>query len=266
VTSDVTDDAFLGGALQILQPKAGYRAGLDAVLLAAAVPLRPGQAAHVLDAGAGTGVVGLAVAQRFPDARVTLAERDAGLIALALRNVERNGLTGRVHAVAMDIARPRGPRAPLHAQAGTFDHALANPPYHAEGKGTPAGTPLRAAAHAMPEGTLESWVQFLEMMLRPGGTATMIHRADALAEVLGALGGRFGGLVVFPLFARSGQVANRILVQGTKGSRAPLRLREGAALHEAGGQFRPQIEAILRHGAPLPLSEDAVRVTPGESR
>ena len=118
----------------------------------------------------------------------------------------------------------------------------------------------------MPEGTLQRCVPFLEAMLRPGGPATTIHRADALADVLGAFGGRFGGLVVFPLFARSGQAANRILVQGTKGSRAPLRLREGAALHQAGGRFRPEIEAILRHGAPLPLCEDEVTPAQGETR
>jgi tRNA1(Val) A37 N6-methylase TrmN6 len=265
VTNDVTDDAFLGGALHILQPKAGYRAGLDAVLLAAAVPLRAGEAAHVLDAGAGAGAVGLAVAQRFSEARVTLAERDPGLIALALRNITRNGLTGRVHAVAVDISQPLSPQASLHGQAGTFDHALANPPYHAEGKGTPSGNDLKAAAHAMPEGSLDRWVQFLAAMLRPGGTATIIHRADALAGVLGAFDRRFGGLVVFPLFPRAGKAASRILVQGTKGSRASLQMRAGAVLHEENGQFQPQIEAILRQGAPLVLDKEAKPHAPGEA-
>ena len=37
----LTDDAFLGGELQILQPESGYRAGLDAVMLAAAVAGQP---------------------------------------------------------------------------------------------------------------------------------------------------------------------------------------------------------------------------------
>ena len=59
-----TDDAFLGGGLRILQPKDGYRAGIDAVLLAAAAPVRAGRKERVLDVGAGVGVVGLAVARR----------------------------------------------------------------------------------------------------------------------------------------------------------------------------------------------------------
>ena len=37
---EITDDGFLDGRLKVLQPAKGYRAGLDAVLLAAAVPER----------------------------------------------------------------------------------------------------------------------------------------------------------------------------------------------------------------------------------
>ncbi|HET6223567.1 MAG TPA: hypothetical protein VFE11_15445, partial [Dongiaceae bacterium] len=53
--ADVTDDAFLGGALRILQPKEGYRAGIDAVFLAAAAPARTSRKERVLDVGAGVG-------------------------------------------------------------------------------------------------------------------------------------------------------------------------------------------------------------------
>ncbi|KGJ16313.1 methyltransferase, partial [Paracoccus sanguinis] len=47
------DDAFLGGRLVLRQPARGYRAGMDAVLLAAACPARPG--ARVLELGCGAG-------------------------------------------------------------------------------------------------------------------------------------------------------------------------------------------------------------------
>ena len=43
--ADLTDDGFLGGRLRILQPRVGYRAATDPVLLAAAVPAKPGQRA-----------------------------------------------------------------------------------------------------------------------------------------------------------------------------------------------------------------------------
>ena len=55
--SDVTEDAFLGGKLHLKQPRRGYRAGVDPVLLAAAVPAQAGQS--VLDLGCGVGAAAL---------------------------------------------------------------------------------------------------------------------------------------------------------------------------------------------------------------
>ncbi len=250
-----TDDAFLGGALQILQPKGGYRAGLDAVLLAAAAPVEAGRVQRVLDVGAGVGVVGLAVARRAADAIVTLVERDPGLVALARANVERNGLVARVRVIEADVARPLHEIERLSDAAQGFDHVLANPPYHVEGRGTAAGDPAKATAHAMPDGSLDRWLRFMAAMAGAGGTATLIHRADALGEILAACAGRFGNLAVLPLHAREGEAASRVLVQGVKGSRAPLALLPGRLLHGADGAFRPEIEAALREGAPLRVSK-----------
>jgi tRNA1(Val) A37 N6-methylase TrmN6 len=248
-----SDDAFLGGALRILQPQEGYRAGLDAVLLAAAAPVQEGRREHVLDVGAGAGTVGLAVARRVADTAVTLVERDPDLAALARTNVERNGLSGRVRVVEGDVTRPLREIEGLAAHAETFDHVLANPPFHTEGRGTPAGDALKAGGHAMPGGDLERWVRFMAAMARPGGTATLIHRAEALGDILQALAGRFGEVLVLPMHPREGEPASRVLMQGTKGSRAPLRLLPGLVLHDATQGFRPEVEAILRHGAALAL-------------
>jgi tRNA1(Val) A37 N6-methylase TrmN6 len=246
-----TEDVFLGGGLSILQPKSGYRAGLDAVLLAAAAPARDGDL--VLDAGAGVGVVGLAVARRVPYARVVLVERDSSLAALARRNVEHNDLSERVHVIDADLAGPLAEAAELHAAAESFHHVLANPPFHVEGRGTAAAEPIKAGAHAMPSGDLQRWARFMASMARPGGTATMIHRADALGRILAVLDGRFGAAHVLPIHPRAGEPASRVLVQATKGSRAPLQLRPGLILHNADNSFRPEAEAILRHGAALDL-------------
>ena len=85
--AELTQDAFLGDRLAVLQPKSGYRAGTDAVLLAASIgPVRnPGL--RVLDVGAGVGVVGLCVASRIEASRVVLVEKNSSLVALARENV-----------------------------------------------------------------------------------------------------------------------------------------------------------------------------------
>lgn len=255
-TDAVTDDAFLGGALSILQPKTGYRAGIDGILLAASVPAGDGEA--VLDVGAGAGVVGLAVARRLAHVRVSMVERNPRLAELARRNIERNDLAGRVRLFEADVARPSGD-AVMPDAAGTFDHVLANPPFHIEGRGTAASDPLKAGANAMPDGDLDRWVCFMAGMARPGGTAALIHRADALHALLNALAGRFGGAAVLPIHPRAGEPASRVLVSAIKGSRAPLELLPGLILHNADHSFRPDAEAILRHGAALALRKAPAR-------
>jgi tRNA1(Val) A37 N6-methylase TrmN6 len=257
----VTDDAFLGGALRILQPGAGYRAGLDAVLLAASLDAAPGE--QVLDVGAGVGVVGLAVARRLADVRVTMLERNPVLAGLARRNVERNGLSARARVVEADVSRPLEQLPGIAAAAGTFHHVLANPPHLVEGRGSASGDPGKAAANAMPASGLDRWARFMASMACAGGSATVIHRAEALPEILAAFANRFGGILVLPVHPRDGEPASRVLVRAVKGSRAPLQLLSGLILHNADNSFRPHLEAILRHGAELRLTGDP---SPGDRR
>jgi tRNA1(Val) A37 N6-methylase TrmN6 len=251
LTCSVTDDAFLGGALNVLQPAVGYRAGLDGVLLAAAVAAEPGQ--RVLDVGAGVGVVGLAVARRLAETHVTMLERDPQFAALARRNIARNGLADRVSLVEGDLVRPLGEIAGLAGAAESFDHVVANPPFNIEGYGTAAGDPGKAAANAMPPGALHRWMRFMAAMARPGGTVTLIHRADALHDILDAMSRRFGGMLILPVHSREAEPASRVIVQAVKGSRAALELRPGLVLHRPDQGFLPDVEAILRRGCPLSL-------------
>jgi tRNA1(Val) A37 N6-methylase TrmN6 len=103
----------------------------------------------------------------------------------------------------------------------------------------------------MPEGGLGRWVGFMAAMARPGGSLRLIHRAEALGDVLAALAGRFGAVSVVPLHPRAREPAARVLVHAVKGSRAPLKLRPGVILHADGNGFAPEIAAVLRCGAGL---------------
>lgn len=252
---EVTEDAFLGGALNILQPRKGYRAGIDAVLLAAAAPVEAGRAERVLDAGAGVGVVGLCIARRVGTAQVTLVESEPHLVVLARENVARNGLSDRIRVVAASVTGPASELAEMGLASDSFDHVVANPPFHVEGRGRRPRHAIKAAAHAMPAESLARWMQFLARVARPGGTLTIVHRPDALTALLKLLEGRFGELKILPLHPRAGEPAVRIIVQGKKGSRAPLMLLSGVVLHEEDGHgFRPEIARVLRQPAALALA------------
>lgn len=249
---ELTTDAFLGGRLMLLQPKAGYRAGLDAVLLAATVP---DGATDIVDLGAGVGTVGLSAVARVAGARVLLAEREPELVGLAAQNIARNDLACRAGVVAVDIeADAAADFAALGLIADRFDHVLANPPFHTEGDGHVPPDRLKARSHVMAAGGVERWTRVMARLAKPGGTAAMIHRADALAEMLAAFSRRFGAITIVPVHPRPGEPAGRVIIAGRKGSRAPSRLLPGLVVHEADGDhFSPTLEAVLRHGAGIDL-------------
>jgi tRNA1(Val) A37 N6-methylase TrmN6 len=249
---ETSDDLFLGGALTIRQPLKGHRAGIDAVFLAAAAPANAGDS--VLDAGAGPGTVGLCIARRVAGCRVSQIEIEPVLADLARGNAERNGLADRVRVFCADLTAPLSEIEAMRLGRESFDHVVANPPFHVESAGRISPEPLRRRANAIRAGGLDHWLRFAAAMAKPGGTLTVIHRPEALPELLGGLEGRFASLRVYPLFPRAGAPANRIMIAAVKGSRAPLVLLPGMVLHEADGHaFRPEAAAILRHGAPLNL-------------
>lgn len=247
-----TEDAFLGGQLIIAQACHGSRAGIDAVFLAAACPARPGET--LLDAGAGSGIVGLAVARRVDGVRVTGVEIDPELCVLAEANAARNGLGERARFIAADMTAPPARLFEAGLAPDSFDHAVANPPFLGAGDARLSPAPMLRRAHALETGDLERWLKALGALVKPKGTLTLVHRADALPQLLRHCEGRFGGLTVFPLYPREGEAACRVLIQGRKGSRAPLTLARGMVLHGEGNDFLREPQAILRDGARLELA------------
>ena len=98
MTGDLTHDAFLCGKLHLWQPKQGYRAATDAVLLAAACPAKAGQS--VLDLGCGVGAASLCLASRVAGLVQTGLELQEDYAALARQNAAENGVALNV---AMDL-------------------------------------------------------------------------------------------------------------------------------------------------------------------
>ena len=243
-----TRDAFLGGRLAVEQPASGFRAGLDSVLLGAAV--RP-DASTLLDLGSGAGTAALVALAHAPDLTATLVDADAAMLALAARNLADNGFAGRARVQDFDVCGGGTARQMAGLAADHFGTVIANPPFFAAGRGTPPA-PLRARARHLPAGTLEHWVRTAAACAAPGGEAIFIHVAAALPALLAACERRFGALTVLPLAPRPGAAASRILLRGRKGGRAPLTLLATRALHEPAGRgFAPEFDAIFRGRARL---------------
>ncbi len=246
VPHSLTEDAFLGGKLSILQPEKGYRAGIDAVFLAAAIPVQAGDT--VFEAGIGVGVAALCLLSRSPQTHVTGIEVTARYAMMCEENAKRNGFGPNVRVIHADVKEAQRKDLATMPQHGSFAHAFANPPYFEEGKVTASPSLLKAAAHAFGPNDLELWIKIMYQMVCLRGTVTLIHRADNLGKILTAMEEKFGDIRVAPLYAREGTAASRVVVQGVRGSRAPMQLLPGLILHGEGNGFTNDADAVLRQG------------------
>lgn len=240
----ITEDGLLNGRIRLRQPARGYRAGLDAALLAAACDANPGQ--RVIEAGCGAGGALLAAAARRPGVSFTGVERDPRAAALARENVALNGLGERVAIVEGDVAlRFAGLGLP------PFDAAMANPPFFDDPAALRGPAPERRGAWMADDG-LEAWIGFLSKAVREGGSITVIHRADRLGDILALLSPKAGSIQIRPIHPFADEPAKRVLVRAVKTGKAPLQLLPPLILHDRdGGKHRPEVEAILRGEAGL---------------
>ena len=78
---------------------------------------------RVLDLCTGSGCIGLAIAHKVKDARVTLGDVSQAALRVAKKNVADQQLHGRVTCLAVDATKPAAPFL------GKFDLIVANPPY-----------------------------------------------------------------------------------------------------------------------------------------
>jgi tRNA1(Val) A37 N6-methylase TrmN6 len=94
---------------------------------------------------------------------------------------------------------------------------------------------------------LPDWIGAAARVLQPKGRVTLIHRADALGDILVALMPRFGSIAIRPVHPRAERPAKRVLVTARLGGKAPLVILPPLFLHDDGeGAHSADAEAIMR--------------------
>ena len=246
---ELTRDDFLGGAVRVWQPKDGYRAGVDPVLLAASIPARAGDT--VLELGCGGGVALACLSTRVPGITCTGIEMQPAYAALAQRNLDDNRLAGAVHCANLS-------ELPTDVKSQRFDHVIANPPYFEDFRAVAARSQERAVSRsgALP---LEKWVSVASKRLKPGGVATFIQRADRLPELISAFFACLGALELWPIHPRSSRPARLVLLRGRKERRAafvshpPLVLHRGESHERDADSYTDTVSKVLRSAHALPF-------------
>ncbi|CAN5224691.1 tRNA1(Val) (adenine(37)-N6)-methyltransferase [soil metagenome] len=242
----VSESGLLNGRVRLRQSASGYRAGMDAALLAATVAAQPGQ--RVFEAGCGAGAVLMQVAARRPGVLLHGLERDIATADLARQNAALNDVSERVSVTTGEVAQGMRPLG-----APPFDWALSNPPFFDDGGALRAPSPDKRGAW-MAEDGLAAWTTILLKAVREGGRVVMIHRADRLADILALWRPKAGSFVIQPVHSYADQAAKRVIVSAVRTGKAPLRLLAPLILHDRSvAKHTPEAEAILRGEAALML-------------
>lgn len=242
-----TIDAFHRGRFHLLQPAGkGHRAGLDAMLLAAAVP--DGFSGLVADLGAGAGAAGMAVASRCAEACILLVERSQEMVECARRSValpDNAAYAGRIEVLQADVEVSGRQRVQAGLADNRFGFVIMNPPFN-DPNDRASPDSLRRDAHVMTDGLLERWIRCAAAIAAANGGFAIIARPESLEEILGACSGRFGSIEIRPIHSRPRAAAIRIVLRARKGARGLLKILPPVMLHgEEGREFTPEANALI---------------------
>ena len=242
-----TCDAFLGGALSILQPKNGYRAATDPVFLAASIPAQKGQT--ILELGCGVGVALLCLGHRVPELNITGLELQFEYAELARKNVLQNKIDAKI--ITGDLTQM--PRDLLNH---VFDHVMFNPPFYDASAVSAPENQGKSQAHVT-QLSIEEWIFAGMKRLKPKGRMTFIHRTEILPQALGVLARVAGDITVKPLISRKDHPAKRVIVTCRKGTKGPAVLLPALVIHkdnahvEDMGSYSKAAQFVLRNAQAL---------------
>ena len=244
-----TEDKLLDGRVTFLQPRHGYRAAIDPVLLAAAVPARSGD--RILDLGSGTGAASLCLAARLRDVQVTGLELQGELVDLARKSADYSGLGGLVSFEPGDILTP-----PHSVNNAKFDHVMANPPYMAKGAGFPPSDPQKALAYVEGPAVLEDWLELAQRSIKTGGTVTFIHRSDRQEELVAGFSSDTWCVTLLPLWPKEQErAAKRVIIHAQHGAGMAPVIVPGLVLHDVDGRYSEKANAVLKDCASINLQD-----------
>ena len=231
------DDLQFAG-LKILQKTAGFRFGMDAVLLSDFV--RAEAQATVADFGTGTGILPLLMWGRGKGQRFEAFEIQREMADMARRSVALNGLSARIRVHEASVEE-----APSLLSSGSVDVIVCNPPYGMPGATLHnPGLSKDLARHHDPRG-LKPWFTAAYRLLRGRGRMALIYPAPMMLSLMNDL----SRAALIPkrfrmIYPRVDKPANLVLVEAVKDARPTLQPEPPLIVYEQDGTMTPELRKI----------------------
>jgi len=192
-------------------------------------------ATHILDIGAGTGLLSLMLAQRFHDATITAVELDAVAARQASRNFAAAPWAAQLHIINGD--------ARTLALASKYDLIITNPPFYE----TDLKSPDKLRNQAMHATTLsyEELLDVIDQHLATDGVFSILlpYKPFATFEVLATQKGFFPRKVLHVKQSVNHDKFRTIAVFGRSGT---IRDEEMIAIKDAVNEYTPEFKALLQ--------------------
>ena len=243
--NEFTKDSFLGGGIRIWQPKKGYRAGIDPILLAASVNVSAGQ--KVLDLGCGVGTASFAIGYRVKNVELYGIEIQKVFADLADLNSKENGIELQVECSNIS-------NLSSNITSKNFDHVIANPPYF-DRKSSVRGINVSKEKSFGDTRPISEWLKVAAKRAKPKGFVHFIVRSDRLMEIFTNMPNSLGSLVITPVISRKNENAKLTILHAKKNGRAGFIISSPIVLHPQKSDVRekyiPEVDKVLRNGASL---------------
>jgi tRNA1Val (adenine37-N6)-methyltransferase len=243
---ELTRDTILGGALTLDQPKGGYRFSLDSILLARFASVR--RRDRVLELGAGCGVVAITIATLFHPREVVAIEIQPALARLVESNAVMNSASN-VRAICADIRA----RKIAGIEPASFDLVVANPPFHAAGRGRISPNAGRRIARSEGEATLDDFIKAARRYVKNGGRVAFVFIANRSAELIAAMRAhRLEPKKIRFVHPRADLPAVSLLVEARAGGGAEVKIEPPLIIYDRVGVYSAEARTLL--GAPQNLT------------
>ncbi len=221
----------------IIQPKKGARFTLDSLLLADFCRIKPYD--RVLEPGAGTGVVSILLAKKFPRAHFVADEVEPLAYGLLCRNIENNGLAGKIAPADQNIRHLNRSIAP-----DAFDVIVANPPYTKWGTGRKSPSTERQTARHDRSAPLYLWLN-LQTLLKNKGRYFLVFPAGRAAELMALLHrNKLEPKRLRFVHPYAQKPASLVLLEAIKSAGVGLETLPPLVVHEAGGGYTDEMRRI----------------------
>lgn len=225
--------------IRLYQPKRGYRFSVDSLLLYDFVKLK--NLSRIGDLGAGSGIVGILLAKRYPDAEISLFEVQESLAVLAKRNIILNNLEDRVKVIQIDIREIKS----LHSSLVTphcFDLLVSNPPFRRLRSGLISEEEEKAIARHEIKLRLHELIDAASYLLKSKGRFCMVYHPSRLSELMDILKKR--GLEPKRLrFVHShiSSEAKMILLEAAKDGKGGVKVDKPLFIYNEDGSYTKEV-------------------------